>query len=156
MAQRIEIRSEQVRWLVVVAALAMLLLVVLPLPVAKAASCPIEFWDCWNPSGHGSCTGSDITPSPSSSYVKATPIGDLQLRYRTSPCRHVWARVIVTDSGTLNNLWATRQTSPTGTTSGLAWHSSGNSRWSKMLNDAGHLTYAAARVNGVNYYTEAY
>lgn len=55
------------------------LTVVAPLTPAKTASCPIEFWDCWNPSSHPSCTGSDSTVK-----TKTTPIGTLELRYRSA------------------------------------------------------------------------
>jgi hypothetical protein len=115
---------------------------------AEAATCPIEHWDCWNPSGHASCTGSDSTVK-----TRWTPIGTLELRYRTT-CRHVWARIVPT--GSFTELRTERVTLPTGNTTGLSIYSSGNTRWSKMLNDAGHSSRALLLIGTTPYATGTY
>lgn len=139
------------RALVVLGVLA-LLTVVVPLAPARAADCPIEFWDCWNPSGHPNCTGSDSTPS---GKTKVTPVGLLELRYRSAPCRHIWGR-IVNPSGSFSNLFAQRVTGPSGSTSGLSWINAGSTYWSKMLNDQGYTGRATLVVGGTPYDTPSY
>jgi hypothetical protein len=138
-------------------ALVLVLLVVLPLPVAQAWDCPITNYDCQNPEQHPYCTGTNITPTPTYSYKKWTEMGWLELRYKTSPCRHVWARItLIPDVNGVFYVRAIRITSPFGDTDGYNMFSSSPVYWSRMLNDAGHLAVACGYVNEVPTCTSSY
>ena len=131
------------------ALLAAILAVVATAEPAQAASCPIEFYDCWNPSTNTQCTGTTSTVR-----TKTSPVGVVELRYKSSPCRHVWGRIV--NAGSYGIFWTERVTSPTGNTVSLTIHSAGNSEWTKMMNDAGHASRAVVRIASGDYPTETY